>query len=204
MSHEWHLVIRLTGVDLDDEEVVEALAPRSGLVMLLSSAAAVTTVDATVEGASVDEALARLVDAVTTAVPGAKIVGLIDPLVAVVDIADEAGVTRQAVQNWVTGARKGGFPAPLAVVGDGIRVWRLADVDAWLTEVVNLGSGRSHPSALFVAEFNEGRWARPTPTPEADGVDEWHLASESTASFSATQVVERTPVGHRARKRTMA
>ncbi|QBJ98413.1 hypothetical protein ERC79_22620 [Rhodococcus sp. ABRD24] len=48
------------------------------------------------------------------------------------DIADRAGVTRQAVGQWVRGVRQRGtpFPAPFNTVSGGIWLW--GDVYAWL------------------------------------------------------------------------
>src|SRR3546814_3656603 len=96
---------------------------------------------------------------------------LVNPLVTISDIADEVGVNRQAGRNWALGTRQSGFPRPLAVVGDGVRVWRQADVDEWLNVAVGLGSGRIFPSAAFVAMFNESLLAGPPPEEDED---EWH------------------------------
>src|SRR3546814_15154084 len=86
---------------------------------------------------------------------------LVDPVVTISDSADEVGVTRQAVRNWALGTRQSGFPLPLAVVGDGVRVWRQADVDEWLNVAVGLGSGRTFTSAAFVANFKQSLLAGP-------------------------------------------
>jgi hypothetical protein len=50
-------------------------------------------------------------------------------LMGLFEIARVAGVTPQAVSNWVT--RKPDFPAPLAVLASGA-VWEGSTVRAWL------------------------------------------------------------------------
>ena len=50
------------------------------------------------------------------------------------DVADRAGVTRQAVGQWVRGVRQKGtpFPVPFNTVSGGIWLW--GDVYAWLRQ----------------------------------------------------------------------
>lgn len=154
-SSTWHIVMEFVGIDLDDDDVLEALAPTDDLDVLWSSVDGLTTADATVQACSLQEAIGDLLSMALSGASDSEIVRLVDPLVSVSDIAEEAGVSRQAARNWALGTRHSGFPAAVATVGDGIRVWRLADVDRWLTEVLAIGSGREHPTAYQVAGFNE-------------------------------------------------
>ena len=124
---------------------------------------------------SAEEALAALLETTVGAAPGAVVLRMVDPLVTVSDIAEDAGVTRQAVRNWALGTRHSGFPKALDIVGDGVRVWRQADVDPWLTAAVNLGSGHCFPDAAFILEFNERLSA-----PEDETAGAWQVASRVT------------------------
>ncbi len=151
----WHLVVEFVGIDLDDDDVVDALVADPSLHIAWSSSEGVTTADAVIEAATADAAFEVVANVASTAAPESAVLRLVDPLVTVSDIAEEAGVTRQAVRNWALGTRQSGFPRPLAVVGDGVRVWRQADVDAWLTAAVNLGSGHRFPSAAAILAINE-------------------------------------------------
>ncbi|MHB8264000.1 MAG: hypothetical protein ACYDGY_09700, partial [Acidimicrobiales bacterium] len=60
----------------------------------------------------------------------------IDPgLVAIPDIARRIDCSRENIRKYADGTRgPGGFPAPEGVVGDGIRVWRWANVEPWLRD----------------------------------------------------------------------
>ncbi|MCC5952046.1 MAG: hypothetical protein JJU45_08110 [Acidimicrobiia bacterium] len=193
-SPPWRVVVEFLGVDLDDDAVVDALICEPEREIAWSSTDGATTADATVYAETATSAIDAVIDAATAVAPGATVLRLVDPLVTILDIAEDAGVTRQAVRNWATGTRQSGFPRPLAVVGDGVRVWRHADVDAWLTASLDLGTGRRFLSAAFVANWNEQLTEQSTePSPIADhSVGEWQLASERT-EFQ-TQSVERPRV----------
>lgn len=182
-SVSWRVVVEFTGVDLDDDDLVEALASNPQMHIGLSSSDFVTTADAAVPAASFLDAFNALVDTVTAAAPEAGVLRLVDPLVTIADIADDAGVTRQAVRNWALGLRQSGFPRPLAIVGDGVRVWRQADVDAWLHEAMNLGSGQRFASASLIAQVNDLLDQELVDSAHGDGDadngdDGWHVASD--------------------------
>lgn len=211
-SRSWHLILEVAGIDLDDDQVVNAFGPRAGFAVDLRSVGAVTTVEVTVRADSVDLALRRVLDIVARAAPGSKPFRLVDPLVAISDIADLTGVTRQGVRNWALGQRHSGFPREVGIVGDGIRVWRLAEVDAWLSEAMTLGSGRGYPSALFIAQFNSGLWNPPDsatagPTGDAPMKAERRLVSAQSKTVETVEVEEpeqrrpsRAPVEVRSRR----
>lgn len=155
IAEPWHLVMEFIGIDLDDDAVADALAPTDGLDVLWSSSEGIATAEATVSADSLPLAIATLVSAATSATPTADLLRILDPLVAISDIADAAGVSRQAARNWALGHRQSGFPLPVAIVGDGIRVWRLAEVHEWLHQTLALCEDRRFPSAVQVAAFNE-------------------------------------------------
>lgn len=154
-SPPWHMIVEFIGLDLDDDDVVETLAVDPSMHIELSSTEGVTTAEAVIDVEAIEMAFGELVRIVGAAAPNAVLLRLVDPLVAISDIAAEADVTRQAVRNWALGTRQSGFPRPVAIVGNGIRVWRHADVDQWLKAAVNLGSGHRYPPAAFVAVLND-------------------------------------------------
>ncbi len=171
----WRVVVDFVGLDLEDDGIVDVLASNTDMHLGLSSSEFVTTVHASVAADSFHSAVDKVLDVVEQAAPEAETLRLMDPLVTIADIADLAGVTRQAVRNWSLGLRKSGFPRPLSIVGDGVRVWRQADVDAWLDRAVALGSGHKYGSAAFIALYNEL-------LQEADSEDAeiWATASDVT------------------------
>jgi len=64
-----------------------------------------------------------------------------DELVAVSDIAERAGLTRQAVSLFARGARGQGFPSPVARVSSDAPLWDWAEVAAWLHARGSLDTG---------------------------------------------------------------
>lgn len=62
-------------------------------------------------------------------------------LVGLQEIAERAGVTKQAVWGW-SDSKSAGFPEPLARLAAG-PVWRWADVEAWLEARKKLSRPRS-------------------------------------------------------------
>ncbi len=99
-------------------------------------------------GSSPVDAVVRAVWAVKDAAPNASAVRVQHDLVAVADIAARAGVTREAARLWTVGKRgPGEFPRPLETVGDRIRIWDWAHVNAWLQTHYSLGE-ETHPLTI--------------------------------------------------------
>lgn len=71
-----------------------------------------------------------------------------DPLVSASDIAERAGITRQAVSLYVNGERGEGFPAPVACVSGSRPLWKWSDVAAWLHT-----AGKVDPSVVEMAQL---------------------------------------------------
>lgn len=78
---------------------------------------------------------------------------LVMDLVSRSEIAERAGVTRQAVGNWVNGTRQvGTFPAPFVLSGGGLWLW--AEVaQALRSQGLMIDEGLAHPtrSQLIIA-----------------------------------------------------
>lgn len=67
-------------------------------------------------------------------VPDLRAVGVqCDSMVSMLDIAERAGVSREAVRLWVSGRRgPGGFPRPVIITTGGEQVWDWEQVAEWL------------------------------------------------------------------------
>jgi hypothetical protein len=55
-----------------------------------------------------------------------------DPMVSMSDIAERAGITRQAVSLYVSGRRGSGFPPPIAKIDSPSPLWEWLAVAEWL------------------------------------------------------------------------
>lgn len=186
----WHVVADFFGVDLDDDEVLDALLSDPAAHIMWTSSEGVATAHALIATDTFGDAVTTVIEAAKAAAPNARVVRLVDPLTTIGDIAAEAGVTRQAVRNWSLGIRQSGFPRPLDVIGDGVRVWRRADVDRWLHEALNLGSGHRFPSARVVAALNESIAGENDPSTDVESVV--HLEDEDGEGWIDAYVLAET------------
>lgn len=79
---------------------------------------------------------------------GAKVLRIEpDPLVSSSDIAERAGVTRQAVSLYTTGGRGDNFPLPVAGITSSRPLWSWEEVARWLAD-----RGKLAPEAIEQAE----------------------------------------------------
>lgn len=148
----FRLNLVFSGVDFDEDTVFEALAVLPNVAWRAHGGIAFAT--AVVDAFSVQEAADQVARQVTQLVPPARAIRLDEDLVAIPDVAGRVGVTREAVRNWANGTRHAGFPMPRGIVGDGIKVWAWADVNAWLRANLSLGDLEEFPSAQDTAEIN--------------------------------------------------
>jgi hypothetical protein len=140
------------GVDLDDDATFDALAELPHASWRTQGPIAWVLVS--LEAPTAIEAVKHFTRHVVELVPSARPVRLDEELVAIPDIAQRIGVTREAVRNWAKGLRHANFPLPRGVVGDNIKVWRWADVDCWLAANLRLGDGVTHPNEMELLEIN--------------------------------------------------
>jgi hypothetical protein len=141
----FRLNIVFSGVDFDEDEVFEGLAEIPNILWRAQGAFAFAT--ATIEADSALKAADLVTQQVNERVPSARALRLDEDLVAIPDIANRVGVTREAVRNWANGTRHANFPLSRGVVGDGIRVWAWSDVNSWLRENLHLGDPEEFPTA---------------------------------------------------------
>jgi hypothetical protein len=110
-------------------------------------------VDFAREAASLEEAIASAVEAVTKA--GAKVNRVEpDPFVSLADMASRTGLTRGALTNYSKGARGKNFPAPIAKVTSESPLWDWATVARWMFENRKLDKD-SAIEAEIVKQANE-------------------------------------------------
>jgi len=126
----------VSGLGFDDEDQLDKLltgfdgdASVSGTTTDLVEVVVTTPGDDPV--ATVSSSIARL----TALLPAVIVRRLDEELVGISDIAELAGKSRESIRLYADGKRgPGNFPGPVGVVGDNVRVWRWADVDAWLRQ----------------------------------------------------------------------
>ncbi|WP_431975534.1 hypothetical protein [Micromonospora haikouensis] len=136
--------LAVDGVDLVDEDVVEALV--SGEIEVYP---AVVAGKATLTyRLSADNSYDAVIDAVTHAhslLPHVKVCRVEVDLVSISDIAGRLGRPRESVRAWVVGSRgPKDFPTPLTVIGDGVRVWDWPSVNQWLKREGVAGHDEEH------------------------------------------------------------
>jgi len=116
-----------------------------------------TRVRAAQEASSAIEAVEIVVEAIRRGAPAARAEAVELVLMSVSEIAAQVGLNREAVRLWTVGKRgPGGFPDPIDIIGDRIKVWAAADVWNWLH-----GHDLPCPEArpLSVAEVTDGNRA---------------------------------------------
>jgi len=125
------------------EEVEDAVADELDAVIAVHSG--VTTVTASSPASDCLVAARTLIDVLTRL--GAPPRRLVDDLVTRAEIAERAGVTRQAVGQWIRGERHAAaaFPAPFVFTGGGL--WRWGEVvDALASWGIRLDEDVTYPT----------------------------------------------------------
>eukprot|EP01013_Petalomonas_cantuscygni_P001306 TRINITY_DN11341_c0_g1_i1.p1 TRINITY_DN11341_c0_g1~~TRINITY_DN11341_c0_g1_i1.p1 ORF type:complete len:218 (-),score=7.22 TRINITY_DN11341_c0_g1_i1:11-664(-) len=77
-----------------------------------------------------------------------------DPLVSSSDIADRAGITRQAVSLYTNGGRGENFPLPIACASGPRPLWSWGEVASWLAAKGKL-STNAVEQAVFIKFMND-------------------------------------------------
>lgn len=97
-----------------------------------ASIAGTVTVTSPIEAADAEMASFALAESITETFPGAIAVRVDQDLVSIPDVAERTDRSRESIRLLVEGKRgPGGFPSPIGIVGDGIRVWPWATVVDW-------------------------------------------------------------------------
>jgi hypothetical protein len=149
----YNVALVVERLDLTDEtldrlfEVLPDAVPASmgGLV----------TVTSPLDGPNAESAVFALADAITEAFPEAVVVRVDQDLVSIPDIAERTERSRESIRLLVEGKRgPGGFPSPVGIVGDGIRVWPWASVLDWFANALrqDLGEQGVLPEVAAIAD----------------------------------------------------
>lgn len=77
-----------------------------------------------------------------------------DPLVSSSDIAERAGITRQAVSLYTTGGRGENFPLPIACASGQHPLWNWGQVASWLAAKGKLSTDAVE-QAVFIKSMND-------------------------------------------------
>lgn len=187
----------LENVELTDEVLDALFSAIEDAVP--SSIDGVVKLTAPVEASDDESAAFQLVDHVLAVLPHAVPVRLDQDLVSISDIAERTGRTRESVRLLVDGRRgPGGFPAPVGIVGDAIRVWPWAVVVDWFRAALDedFQERGISPGAAAVVDAYLARKHRP-PFAHRARVD-WRPARNAAAKvvFSSYGVATKrgTPV----------
>ena len=127
----YEFVLKLNREVTDDE--IEALYEAGCDDAAIETGPLGALADFSREAPSLAEAIASAVRDIEK-VPGLRAIGVqCDNMVTAADIADRAGVSREAVRLWATGQRgPGGFPKPTLITTGGEKVWDWQQVASWL------------------------------------------------------------------------
>lgn len=158
---ETKIVLQVRGIDLDDLETLEAIGQHLADLGWESAGGVVTAMLYT-ESSNPHDAALDAASSIEKVVPGSTVLRVDDRLVSTSDIADQLGITREAVRLWSAGQRRTTmlpFPAPRAVVSQGrtmMKLWAWAEVVEWLRTEYQLDPepGISYLSASDTARLN--------------------------------------------------
>jgi hypothetical protein len=130
-GHEFMLKLNREVTDDEIEALYEAGCSDAGI----ETGPLGTVMDFTRAAPSLPEALVSAVRDIEK-VSGLRAVGVMcDNMVTLAQIAERAGVSREAVRLWATGQRRnGGFPAPDFKTPAGEKIWDWQAVSSWLVD----------------------------------------------------------------------
>lgn len=133
----YNVAVVVDDLDLDDAALDGLFAALPDAVP--SSVGGAVSISSPVEASSEEDAAFALVAVLEDLFPDAVMVRLDQDLVSIADIAERVGRSRESVRLLVEGKRgPGRFPAPVGIVGDGIRVWPWAAVVEWFEDELSL------------------------------------------------------------------
>lgn len=171
----FEFILLVAGLDPWDDSAVAALLDRNHDITV-GQRGELAEVGVYVEAPDAKTAALHAIEVVETAVTCSRVVGVEEDLVAASDVAERLDCSAELIRLWATGQRgPGGFPAPRGFVGSHqTRVWRWADVHAWLAE--------HRPDD--VADMPE-----PIPSAVADELNANHLSRQPKVQVLPMQVV---------------
>lgn len=165
------------------EEIEDAVAEDLDAVIAVHSG--VTTVTVLFSAADCITAARTAIDALTRL--GAAPIRLVDDLVTRGQIAERAGVTRQAVGLWVRGERhsEDAFPAPFVPTGGGLWLWGEV-VDALAARGIVLDEGVEYPTRRDAQIVGGMLAAHEATSTGSFAASIWLAAAPANAHFAVT------------------
>ena len=146
---EFELILAVDALTPEQEDAIYAHCDA-----LISSHGDSTRLTVTAEGTDVLEGAHKIFALLASLGVGTR--RMYEDFVTRGDIAQRAGVSRQAVGLWVRGERlqESPFPGVYSTVGGGIWLW--GEVDGWLRENVTsyAGEGIDYPSRMDYLRLN--------------------------------------------------
>lgn len=133
----WEFTLVVEGGDLQEDELLDRLFTSGLDDATISRTGGVQLIDVTRDADSYGQALFSALRQLRDAVGHTAHVVRVEPdqLVAMAEIAERYGRSRESVRLLVAGERgPGGFPAPLSHGGERTRLWRWSDVTTWFRD----------------------------------------------------------------------
>lgn len=190
----YQIVLSYEHIDVEDLDQLERIAAEAPDAHINSVDGNVRVV-AMMAAHCATEAVEELVEAIHRADEMATPTRAELELVTIPDIASAVGLNREAVRLWTTGKRgPGGFPPPLDVVGDRMKVWAASDVHDWL---VSAGVPTSVARPLNPSEATDATrvivrklrgWAD---RPYLVAAEAWHSAGQEQVTVPIRTTVPR-------------
>lgn len=132
-THEYYFALVVDGLDADNDAQIDAFYAHGCHDATVESRGGLALVTFYREGSDPRDVLWSAIRDVEAAVPEVQVVEVDEQLVSAGDIAEQVGRTPESIRQLAAGRRgPGGFPAHVAVVGKGVRIWRWSDVQPWL------------------------------------------------------------------------
>lgn len=142
---EFCIELLFTRLNLDEESILAALA-KANVITAEPFENATTRITAAIEAPNAIRGAATLITELRHSLPDAKPVTTFRNLVNITDIAEQAGVTREAVRHWATGARRSGqFPEAVGCVGSQ-KIWEWTSIHLWLRANLDIWDGLTFPT----------------------------------------------------------
>lgn len=180
--------------DLDQLELIAVEAPDAYINAVDGNVRIFTIVTAH----SSSDAVEDLIDAIHRANEAATPIRAEFELLAIPDVAAKVGLNREAVRLWTTGKRgPGGFPTPMDVVGERMKVWAASDIHDWLVAArIPTLTGRplglnEVTDANRTIERKRRHWAD---RPYLVAADEWHSAKQEQVTVPVRTTVQRAAI----------
>jgi hypothetical protein len=147
-TYEFTLLVE--GADLQTDQAQDALFKAGCDDATIGVNAGVQHLHFDREASSLAEALVSAITAVEQAVPGVRVVRVApDEYVTLAEIAMRTGRTRESVRLLATGDRgPGDFPPPAARAEQRVKLWRWAEVAAWLASRLGISVPGSPDPAM--------------------------------------------------------